>query len=157
MSSTAAETKFPASGDTFCSVVTLPSDDDVRKGVKAGRKAAQGWQVRANEWRQRLVKKSSAIWRDRKNSIAQPPPVPVVPSLPGELLPAVDLAVGVQNATNAVDVVVSGGGGRPGPGIMASVGGNGERKLSEDEERGKKKVVGLRKVFSRAQLSTRGT
>ena len=143
-------------GDTFCSFVALPSDDDVRKGVKAGRKAAQSWQVRANEWRQRLVKKSSAMWRDRKNSVAQPPPVPIVPSLPVELLPAVEVGVGVQGANNAADVMDAGGGGQPVAASTASVGRTDEKKVCDDEEKGKKRVGGLRKVFSRAQLSTRG-
>lgn len=143
-------------GDTFCSFVALPSDDDVRKGVKAGRKAAQSWQVRANEWRQRLVKKSSAMWRDRKNSVAQPPPVPVVPNLPVGLLPAADVGVGVEQASHTADVVDVVGDGRVESGGVPSPRATQERKNGEVEERNRKKVVGLRKVFSRAQLSTRG-
>lgn len=141
-------------GDTFCSSVALPSDDDVRKGVKAGRKAAQGWQVRANEWRQRLVKKSSAMWRDRKTSIvpqAQPPPIPPVISSPVELLPAAEVGVGVPKAADAMGAE---GIGHPGASSVARTGKVDDMKVCENDERDRKKVSGLRKVFSRAQLNT---
>ncbi|KAI0726094.1 S-adenosyl-L-methionine-dependent methyltransferase [Fomitopsis betulina] len=151
-SSTATEmTKSPEMGDTFCSSVALPSDEDVRKVVKAGRKAAQGWQVRASEWRQRLVKKSSAMWRDRKNSAVQEqiPPIPLATGLPVELLPAAELGMGALKASNA-DVVGAEGIGHAGPGRTGKMD---ELRVCENDEKDRKKVSGLRKVFSRAQLN----
>ena len=150
--------RSPAMGDTFCSAVSLPTEDDVRKGVKAGRKAAHSWQTRASEWRQRLVKKSSAMWRDRKNSVAQraQPPVPFVRSL--ELLPAVEVGVHSHgrssSATDGADVRDHmrpvAGSETTSPRIEDQAGDN-------SKEKDKRKPAGLRKVFSRAQLGARGT
>ncbi|KAH9830193.1 uncharacterized protein C8Q71DRAFT_381772 [Rhodofomes roseus] len=144
-------------GDTFCSFVALPSEDDVQKGVKAGRKAAQGWQTRANEWRQRLVKKSSAIWRDRKNSVVQQPqpPVPLIPSL--ELLPAVEVGVHPQGrSSDTADTTDSSAPRRPVPGNVA-VNARTEGQRDDDRDKDRRKPMGLRRVFSRAQLGSRGT
>ncbi|PCH37301.1 hypothetical protein WOLCODRAFT_140793 [Wolfiporia cocos MD-104 SS10] len=120
----------PTMGDTFCSFVDLPSEDVLRKGVRASKRAAsQGWQARANEWRQCIVKKSSAIWRDRKGSISSPTPAPPLPSI--NLLPELD----VDNVAK-----VSDNGARP----------TGRIKIQMGTSRG------LRKVFSRAQLTSDG-
>ncbi|KAF9812909.1 hypothetical protein IEO21_05905 [Rhodonia placenta] len=126
--------KRPAMGDTFCSFVDLPSDDTVRKGVRASKRAAgaQGWQARASEWKQRLVKKGSAIFKDRKGQSHALPPSPAPPPLPAtptELLPPSDVAdhEKEQKGKRSLGTPKSGGGPR-----------------------------GLRKVLSRAQLSAGG-
>lgn len=128
------KTKRPAMGDTFCSFVDLPSDDTVRKGVRASKRAAgaQGWQARASEWKQRLVKKGSAIFKDRKGQSHALPPSPAPPPLPAtptELLPPSDVAdhEKEQKGKRSLGTPKSGGGPR-----------------------------GLRKVLSRAQLSAGG-
>ncbi|CCM07183.1 uncharacterized protein FIBRA_09524 [Fibroporia radiculosa] len=76
-----AKPKGPHMGDTFCSFVDLPSEETVRKGVRASRGTVYGWQARASSWKQRLVRRSSAIWRERKGSTASTvPPVPPLES-----------------------------------------------------------------------------
>ncbi|KZT06629.1 uncharacterized protein LAESUDRAFT_725719 [Laetiporus sulphureus 93-53] len=126
-----AKVKSPPMGDTFCSFVDLPSEDALQKGVRASKRATQRWQARATEWRQRLVKKSSTIWKDRRGQqAASPLPVP-----PVELLPAADVGMGA--------------GKRVSKGRKASI-----STLAGGEDRQRDTKRGLRRVLSRAQVSS---